>query len=107
MAALGRKKIERRRVPTLRFEDRPEQKGPKTDLDAGLAGQRVNAHGGRIRIGRGEFEPEVQGRHPHRTILVPAYAQRHVRRNIPMPAGLSPPEWRGAKERPKECPKEL
>src|SRR5581483_7194882 len=60
VAALGRVEIERRTIPALLLEDRTEQEWPEADGDAGLPRQRPDAQRRRIRIGRGEIEPELE-----------------------------------------------
>ena len=64
VAALRGIKIERRGVPSLRFEQRSKQKRAIAHRDAGVARQRRDSHRRRIGIGRGEVEPELEnGRH--------------------------------------------
>ncbi len=69
VAALGGIEIERRRGPALVLEDRSEQEGAKAHLDTGLLGQRANAHGRRVGVGRGEIEPEIEHRIDHGVML--------------------------------------
>ena len=65
VAALHRVDVERRVVPALRGEDRPEQEGPPAQRHAGGARQRLDPHRGRVGVGAGELEPEL-GRRRHR-----------------------------------------
>jgi hypothetical protein len=65
VAALGGEKVEGGGGPALRLEDRPQQERPELDLDADRARQRAHAHRRRIVIGRGEVEPEIEGRRGH------------------------------------------
>src|SRR5262249_48226530 len=61
VAALGRGEGERRGGEALRLEDRPQQERAKAHAYIGSLGQRSDPHGGRIRIGGGEVEPEIDG----------------------------------------------
>jgi hypothetical protein len=61
VAALGRIDVEGRVVPAERQEHRAEQERAPRHLDAGLAGQRLDAHHRKIGVGAGEFEPELKG----------------------------------------------
>src|SRR5262249_55680183 len=68
VAALGRIEVERRIVPALRPQERSEQERPPAHRHARGLGERADPHGGRIRIGRGELEEEVENGTVHRTL---------------------------------------
>ena len=67
VAALGGIEIERRGVPALRLEDRPEQERPPAHRDARALRERRDAHRREVRIGRGEFVEEVDSGMPYRS----------------------------------------
>src|SRR6188472_1687778 len=68
--------VERRVVPPIGLEDRPEQERPPAHLDMRRFGQPLDAHGGRVGIGAAEFVPEVERRHGPRKNQVATAARR-------------------------------
>jgi hypothetical protein len=63
MSCSNPEKIERRRGPALRLEDRSQQERPEAHADAGSVGQRADPQGCWIRVGRAEIEPEIEQGH--------------------------------------------
>src|SRR5690242_13975495 len=68
--------VERRVVPPIGLEDRPEQERPPAHLDMRRFSQPLDAHGGRVGIGAAEFVPEVERRHGPRKNQVATAARR-------------------------------
>jgi hypothetical protein len=60
VTALRRINVEWRIVPSLRFEDWPQQKSVPLNVDVVRLSKSLDAHCGGIRIGAGEVKPKLQ-----------------------------------------------
>src|SRR5438309_4384521 len=67
VAALRRVEVERRVVPALALEHRPEEEGLPLDPDPQIGRERLDPLHGRIGVGAGELEPELEDRSAHAT----------------------------------------